>query len=81
MICQNRQGMSPFRSICKKGMRTLRVASNIVYKAVFDRELAYVGGIQGVSKTATDTAIIYGNTDSGGSTTLSILPPYITFYM
>ncbi len=51
------------------------------HNVTFDREFAYAGGIQGVSKSASDTAKIYGNTDSGGSTTLSILPPYITCYM
>lgn len=51
------------------------------HNVTFDREFAYAGGILGVSKTASDTARIYGNTDSGGSTTLSILPPYITCYM
>ena len=51
------------------------------HNVTFDREFAYAGGIQGVSKAANDTAKIYGDTDSGGSTALSILPPYITCYM
>lgn len=39
------------------------------------------GGIAGVSKHATDTAMIYGNTNNGGSTAASVLQPYITCYM
>lgn len=48
---------------------------------IFDREFSYWGGIAGVSKHATDTAKIYGNTDNGGSTAASVLQPYITCYM
>lgn len=63
-------------------------ASTISYTAggnphnvYFDREFSYWGGIAGVSKHATDTAKIYGNTDNGGSTAASVLQPYITCYM
>jgi phage minor structural protein len=51
------------------------------YNVYFDREFSYWGGIAGVSKHATDTAKIYGNTDNGGSTAASVLQPYITCYM
>ena len=51
------------------------------HNVYFDREFSYWGGIAGVSKHATDTAKIYGNTDNGGSTAASVLQPYITCYM
>lgn len=51
------------------------------HNVVYDRRLNVAPGIAGGSFAAIDTAKIYGNTDSGGSTTLSILPPYITCYM
>lgn len=51
------------------------------HNVYFDREFSYYGGIAGVSKHATDTAKIYGNTDNGGSTAASVLQPYITCYM
>lgn len=47
----------------------------------FDREFSYYGGISGGSKHATDTSLIYGNTNNGGSTAASVLQPYITCYM
>lgn len=51
------------------------------HNVYFDREFSYWGGIAGVSKHATDTAMIYGNTNNGGSTAASVLQPYITCYM
>lgn len=51
------------------------------HNVYFDREFSYWGGIAGVSKHATDTAKIYGNTNNGGSTSASVLQPYITCYM
>lgn len=51
------------------------------HNVYFDREFSYWGGIAGVSKHATDTAKIYGNTNDGGSTAASVLQPYITCYM
>lgn len=51
------------------------------HNVYFDREFSYWGGIAGVSKHATDTAKIYGNTNNGGSAAASVLQPYITCYM
>lgn len=51
------------------------------HNVYFDREFSYWGGIAGVSKHATDTSLIYGNTNNGGSTAASVLQPYITCYM
>lgn len=51
------------------------------HNVYFDREFSYYGGISGVSKHATDTSLIYGNTNNGGSTAASVLQPYITCYM
>lgn len=51
------------------------------HNVYFDREFSYWGGIAGVSKHATDTAKIYGNTNDGGSTAASVLQSYITCYM
>lgn len=51
------------------------------HNVYFDREFSYYGGISGGSKHATDTSLIYGNTNNGGSTAASILQPYITCYM
>lgn len=51
------------------------------HNVYFDREFSYYGGISGGSKHATDTSLIYGNTNNGGSTAASVLQPYITCYM
>lgn len=51
------------------------------HNVYFDREFSYYGGISGGSKHATDTSLIYGNTNDGGSTSASVLQPYITCYM
>lgn len=51
------------------------------HNVYFDREFSYYGGISGGSKHATDTSLIYGNTNNGGSTVASVLQPYITCYM
>ena len=51
------------------------------HNVYFDREFSYYGGISGGSKHATDTSLIYGNTNDGGSTAASVLQPYITCYM
>lgn len=51
------------------------------HNVYFDREFSYYGGISGGSKHATDTSLIYGNTNNGGSTSASVLQPYITCYM
>lgn len=51
------------------------------HNVYFDRELSYYGGISGGSKHATDTSLIYGNTNNGGSTAASVLQPYIVCYM
>lgn len=51
------------------------------HNVYFDREFSYYGGISGGSKHATDTSLIYGNTNNGGSTAASVLQPYIVCYM
>ena len=51
------------------------------HNVYFDREFSYYGGISGGSKHATDTSLIYGNTNDGGSTAASVLQPYIVCYM
>ena len=51
------------------------------HNVYFDREFSYYGGISGGSKHATDTSLIYGSTNNGGSTAASVLQPYITCYM
>ena len=51
------------------------------HNVYFDREFSYYGGISGGSKHATDTSLIYGNTNNGGSTSASVLQPYIACYM
>ena len=51
------------------------------HNVYFDREFSYYGGISGGSKHATDTSLIYGNTNNGGPTAASVLQPYITCYM
>lgn len=51
------------------------------HNVYFDREFSYHGGISGGSKHATDTSLIYGNTNNGGSTAASVLQPYIVCYM
>lgn len=51
------------------------------HNVYFDREFSYYGGISGGHKHATDTSLIYGNTNNGGSTAASVLQPYITCYM
>lgn len=51
------------------------------HNVYFDREFSYYGGISGGSKHATDTSLIYGNTNNGGSTSASVLQPYIVCYM
>lgn len=51
------------------------------HNVYFDREFSYYGGISGGSKHATDTSLIYGNTNYGGSTAASVLQPYIVCYM
>lgn len=51
------------------------------HNVYFDREFSYYGGISSGSKHATDTSLIYGNTNNGGSTAASVLQPYIVCYM
>lgn len=51
------------------------------HNVYFDREFSYYGGISDGSKHATDTSLIYGNTNNGGSTAASVLQPYIVCYM
>lgn len=51
------------------------------HNVYFDREFSYYGGISGGHKHATDTSLIYGNTNNGGSTAASVLQPYIVCYM
>lgn len=51
------------------------------HNVYFDREFSYYGGISGGHKHATDTSLIYGNTNNGGSTSAPVLQPYIVCYM
>lgn len=82
-------------SACALVGRTSSAINTISYKnagtrnsPTYDRELSIAPGIAGVSKKATDTTKLQGNTSSSApgtnsklSDSQSILPPYITCYM
>lgn len=82
---EHNHGLSNARAAVGRADSSLSTMSYISggnpHNVYFDREFSYYGGISGGSKHATDTSLIYGNTNNGGSTAASVLQPYITCYM